>query len=318
MTSSTVEGCSKAATAVTLNTLARAKKNEVTMSNQVVEATTKGIFSSKRGDIVEHVYPYQFSVREEVVTTASGVVVPDRRVIVREDTNTALGIVGSNYKVLTHSEALDPILDELSKRKVETFKRISLAQDGAKMFANIYFPDQELSFDSPSGKKDHCWPGITVVNSLDGTLKYLIEATIYRLACTNGMRVPFAIASMKTTHSKNKNYEEMVEEILNQIGDASRFVSLQKWANHVIEPDKMAALAEKIIGTKGCLFPARYLDQVKGEIKKESKGGVTSAWGLYNAFNSVLEHNLVRGKGKVERARMLDENLFKVFSKTFK
>ncbi len=287
------------------------------MSNQVVEAT-KGIFSSKRGDVVEHVYPYQFKVREEVVTTNSGVIVPDRRVIIREDTNVALGIVGSNYKVLTHAEALDPILDEISKRKVETFKRVALAQGGAKMFAHIYFPDQEISLDSPSGKKDHCWPGITVVNSLDGTLKYSIEATIYRLACTNGMRVPMAIASMKTTHSKNKSYEEMVEEILAKIGDAGRFTSLQRWASHVIEPDKMATLAEKVIGTKGCLFPVRYLKDVQNEIKKESKGGVTSVWGLYNAFNSVLEHNLVRGKGKIERARMLDENLFKVFAKTFK
>lgn len=278
-----------------------------------------GIFDSERGDIEEHIQDYQFGVREEPCMTQSGIIVPDRRIIVREDTEQPLGIVGSNYKVLSHAEALDPILNALKRKKQKTFQRVALTQGGAKMFANIYFPGQEMNLANPeSGRNDSCWPGITVVNSLDGTLKYALEATIYRLACTNGMRVPTAIASMKTTHSKNKDYDQMVEEILASVSDTDRFVQLQKWANNVLTLDKMGALAEKIVKRKDSLFPARYLDEVKEEIKKEESFGVVSVWGLYNAFNSVLEHNLVRGKGKMERARMLDENLFKVFSKAFK
>jgi len=185
------------------------------------------------------------------------------------------------------------------------------------MFANVYFPTQELNLATPEGKKDSCWPGITIVNSLDGTLKYSLEATIYRLACTNGMRVPTAIASMKTTHSKNKSFDDLVDEILAQVSDKDRFVTLQKWANKVLTPDAMAILAEEIIARKGNLFPKRYLDQVKAEIERETQFGVVSVWGLYNAFNSVLEHNLIRDKGKYERARMLDENIFKSFTKVF-
>jgi hypothetical protein len=114
------------------------------------------------------------------------------------------------------------------------------------------------------------------------------------------------------------DYDQMVEEIIASISDTDRFILLQKWANSVMTPDKMGLMAEKIVKSKASMFPARYLDEVKAEILKETSFGIVSVWGLYNAFNSVLEHNLVRGKGKMERARMLDENLFKVFSKTFK
>lgn len=282
-------------------------------------STATGIFASVRGDVTEHVPDYRFGIREEEVVTQSGLVIPDRRAIVRADTDVPLAIVGSNYKVLTHGEALDPILDALKRKNVKTFQRVALTGGGARMYANIYFPDQEINLTSRThaGERDNCWPGITVINSLDGTLKFSLEATIYRLMCTNGMRMPTAIASMATTHSKNKNYEDMVEEIIAQTSDTGRFIRLQRWADTILEPDQMATMAQKLVEGDGCLFPARYLPEVTAEIANESKRGIGSVWGLYNAFNSVLEHNLVREKGKFERARMLDDNLYKMFSKEF-
>ena len=75
-----------------------------------------GVFNSVRGDVVEHTENYQFKVREEAVQSASGLVIPNRRAIIREDNDEVIGEVGSNYKILTHSEALDPILNDLSKK----------------------------------------------------------------------------------------------------------------------------------------------------------------------------------------------------------
>ena len=108
-----------------------------------------------------------------------------------------------------------------------------------------------------------------------------------------------------------------IDEIMAVVSDTDRFITLQKWANKVMTPERMGLMAKAIVESKDTLFPARYLPEVNDEIKNEASFGVVSVWGLYNAFNSVLEHNLVRGKGKLERARMLDENLFKVFNKTF-
>jgi len=277
----------------------------------------RGIFASERGDIKEHIADYQFDVREEPVVTVSGIEVPNRRAIIRTDTNTVVGEVGSNYKVLTHYNALDPIIDRFKGKNVNIFQRIALVGNGARMYANIYFPDQEVNLSNPSNRRDAYWPGIEVTNSLDGILKYRLNATIYRLACTNGMRVPVHFASFETTHSKNKSFDELVDEILMKVSDGNKLGILQKWANHVLTTEAMGVLAETIVKDKRSLFPNRYLPLIKEEIAKESSNGVTTVWGLYNAFNSVLEHNLVRDKGKFERARMLDENLFKMFELTF-
>jgi hypothetical protein len=266
--------------------LARAKTIEVIMRELVMnteavdnsEIAPSGIFTSDRGDQHEHMADYQFDVREEPIATESGLIIPDRRAIIRGDTNRVLGTVGSNYKVLSHADALDPILDRLKGKKIKTFKRVALTAGGAKMFANIYFPSQEINLATPDGGRDNCWPGITVVNSLDGTLKYALEATIYRLACTNGMRVPTTISGGKTTHSKNMSFDDMVDDIIGTVSDTDRFVTLQKWANNVMTPEAMGNMAEEIVSKKGSMFPARYLDQVKSEIERESQYGVVSVW----------------------------------------
>lgn len=288
-----------------------------TLETSPAAAPARGIFTSERGVPTEFHANYQFPVERQPLVTTAGIELPDRSAIVRTDTGAVLGVVGSNYKMLTHAQALDPILDHLDSKGVKTFRRIALTDGGAKMFANIYFPANEMGLGHSDGPRDSAWPGISIVNSLDGTLKYQGEASIYRLACTNGMRIPQTIAAFTTVHSKNKNFTDLVEQILEFVSDPNKFGILQAWANQVRKPEAMGELARSIVEDKGCMFPERYLDLVLQEIEKETRFGVVSTWGLYNAFQSILEHHLVREKGKFERARVLEENLFKTFQKKF-
>lgn len=262
------------------------------------------------GEVKEFTENYQFPVTESKIITENGIEVPNRRAIIRGDTNEVVGTVGSNYKVLSHSDALDPILDRLKEKGQQTFKRVLLPDNGARMFASIYFPNKEASIGS-SG--DKYWPGITVVNSLDGTLRYHLEASIYRLICTNGMRVPMVIKNLTSVHSKNKDYSEMVEGIMNVI-DGEHFINFNKWANKSIKESDIGKRVDYILKHPKVNFPARYKDLVEFEISRELNNGPMTVWGLYNAFHSVIEHHLVREKGKYNRARALDENLYKFFS----
>jgi len=265
------------------------------------------------GEVKEFTEKYQFPVMESKILTEGGVEVPNRRAIVRGDTNEVVGTVGSNYKVLSHSDALDPIIDRLKEKGQRTFKRILLANNGAKMFASIYFPHKEASVGN-SG--DKYWPGITVVNSLDGTLRYHLEASIFRLVCTNGMRVPQIIKNLTSVHSKNKDYTEMVEGIIGVV-DGDQFTNFNKWANKDLGARTsvdLNKLVDYVINNPKVNFPAKYKPLVECEISRELENGPMTVWSLYNAFHSVIEHHLVREKGKYNRARSLDENLYKFFS----
>ena len=276
------------------------------------EVNENALDMGERGTPTEYFENYQFDVREEEVITENGIVIPNMRAIVRGDTNNVVGTVGSHYKVLSHAEALDPILDGLKKKGVETFKRVNLSDGGAKMYASIYFPSSETEI----GKDDNVWPGISIVNSLDGSLKYLAEMVLYRLECTNGMRVPERLAGFSAMHSKNKDYSELVEQIISAIDDGSQFNIFNKLANTGMKLDGTELYIDKLLEDKRFAFPKRYREMVLNEIThKEHKWNTITLWEIYNAFQSVLEHHLIREKGKLQRARTLEDNLFTYFEK---
>ena len=265
--------------------------------------------------VEEQIPNYSFPVIEQKVETSEGLIIPNSRAIVRGDTNEVLGVVKGAYKVLTHDQALDPILEELEKLGRNVFKKISLTHNGARMYANLYFKDMAQNM----GGRDDIWPGMTVVNSLDGTRKYMTELNLFRLICTNGLRVPVTFAAFSAHHSKNANFEGAFEEILDFMGDPTTFDFINRW-NQIPGPTKtdeevLVEAITQVAETDGSKFPVRYADSV-ADYYKHKEDGIT-AWNFYNAFNSVIEHDIKRDKGRVERARELDGNLFQTFAKLY-
>lgn len=105
----------------------------------------------------------------------------------------------------------------------------------------------------------------------------------------------------------------MVEGIMNVI-DGEHFINFNKWANKSIKESDIGNRVEYILNHPSVKFPARYKEHVELEISRELSNGPMTVWGLYNAFHSVIEHHLVREKGKYNRARALDENIYKFFA----
>lgn len=263
----------------------------------------------QRGNVsAEYVDDYEFTVREESAHTDSGIEIPRMRVIVREDTDEVVGTVKSNYKVLSHADALNPILHELERRGRDIHKRILVTQGGARMYAHLYFKDTEFNVKGD----DRVWPGTTIVNSLDGSVKYLAEPNALRLVCTNGMVIRAAIARFVQLHSKSADWSSVVDDLLGIIDNEDTFNPIRKWASISTDEEMVNNLIKSVFEDKA--FPAKYEESVLGELANErSQFGDLTLWNVYNAFHSVLEHDMIREQGKVERARHLDENLFKLF-----
>lgn len=258
---------------------------------------------------------YAFGIDEQVVKTEAGIIIPDRRALVRTDTNEVVGLVGSTYEVLTHEQALDPILEALETHGTTVRKQVRLSQNGSKMYARLFMEDMEKTF----GSNETLWPGFTVVNSLDGTRRYQAEMTMMRLVCTNGMRMPQAISSFSAHHTKNAKFEDAISRILEILDNPASFEFISRW-NQIAGPAKRATdvvveAIEAVIETPGCKFPKRYTDQV-ADYYQNAEPGIT-AWNFYNSFNSVIEHNIAGEKGKIERARELDANIFSTFEKIY-
>ena len=263
----------------------------------------------------EHVDDYDFPVIEQPVETDSGLIVPNTRAIVRGDTEEVIGLVKSAYKVLTHGQALDPVLEAFEKTGEKIHKSIRTTHNGARMYANLTFPEHQRS----AGGNDNYWPGITVTNSLDGTRKYMTELEILRLVCTNGMRMPYRIAGFAVGHHKNAEWDQQVQKVLEMFEQPEQFEWITSW-NQIPGPSKRDHEAiiesiEEVVNTDGCKFPVKYAEQVTDYYQNDEDG--FTVWNFYNAFNSVIEHDIKRSKDKVERARELDTNLFTTFSELY-
>jgi hypothetical protein len=213
--------------------------------------------------------------------------------------------------VLTHADALNPILEAFDKVNAKIHKNIRLTHNGARMYANLTFPEHQRS----AGGNDNYWPGITVTNSLDGTRKYMTELEIMRLVCLNGMRMPWKIAGFAVGHSKNAYFDAAVQRVLEILEQPESFEWITAW-NQLPGPSKrdesvIIKAIEEVVNTTGCKFPARYSDNVVDYYTNHEDG--FTVWNFYNAFNSVIEHDIKREKNKVERARELDINLYNTF-----
>lgn len=270
-------------------------------------------YAEKR--FVDEVEPYDFPVFETEVRTDSGLIVPDKRAIVRGDTDEVIGLVGSTYKTLTHADALEPILEALDKTGAKVRKQVRLTQNGARMYARLFMEDMEHRF----GDNERLWPGFTVTNSLDGTRKHNAEMTLMRLVCTNGMRVPTAVASFSSRHTTNADYDQAVAKILEFLDRPAPFEFISAWNQQAgpnkRDTDQIVEAIEEVCDTKGCKFPRRYSENV-ADYYQNAEDGFT-VWNFYNAFNSVIEHDIAGEKGKVERARELDENVFRTFEQVY-
>lgn len=263
----------------------------------------------------EHVDTYEFPVREEEAVTESGLVIPNARAIVRGDTDEVVGLVKSAYKTLTHDAALHPILEAFERTGEKVHKVIRTTHNGARMYANLTFPEYQRS----AGGNDNYWPGITVTNSLDGTRRYMTELELMRLICTNGMRMPVSMAAFQIGHHKNADFDDPVHKVLELFESPESFEWITAW-NMIPGPAKrdeevIIEAIEEVVNTDGCKFPVRYADNVVDYYQNDEDG--FTVWNFYNAFNSVIEHDIKREKNKVERARELDVNLFNTFEKVY-
>ena len=68
---------------------------------------------------------FNWSVYSEPIHRPNGIVIPNSKLIVREDTNEPLGIVGDDYKVVQNAECLAPVSDILGADKFSLYRGFS-------------------------------------------------------------------------------------------------------------------------------------------------------------------------------------------------
>lgn len=227
--------------------------------------------------------------------------------LVNPDTGHLYGIVGNNYKTLSHETAFGMILDTL--REFPEYGTPSLSplflKDGARMIGTIRFPEVQL----PIVKDDMVNPEIQVYNSYDGGWKYEIGFGAYIVKCANGAKVFEKIVQYSRKHSQDV-YIPYIREILHEgLKHFSEQTEIWRtWADKTITE----AQAHKVI--EDMEFGKRETQKLSQEIELRT-GITTENQGTWNQFvlfmllTQFITHNVKSEIRKRALATRLSQTL---------
>jgi len=148
-----------------------------------------------------------WSVRTESVISQSGIEIPNKKVIIRDDTNEYLSICSDSYYPYQNSELID-LLDKVSNRIGLPIVRSGFFGNGEKVFLQLKGDDLRLGDDKIEGY-------LTGINSYDGSTSLSFGVSNITISCQNTFFGSYRELDTKVRHTKYMNIR--IDDILRRI-----------------------------------------------------------------------------------------------------
>lgn len=240
-----------------------------------------------------------WTVRREGLVTTSGIVVPDKMAIVREDTNTVLSTMGSDYTPYQNHEMIE-LLERISNMTGLEVRKSGSFGGGEKVFIQLKSGDLKLGNDRIEGY-------LTGINSFDGSTSLAFGPTNVTISCTNTFYSAFRDMSSKVRHTKNmvikiddicKSLESVLIEEKKIFDDIVRLsetpfddVIKERVTKHLFGIKKEINLNEvDAISTVTQNKLSRFHIDMNGEISQKGE----NLWGLFSGITKYTSHSLTK------------------------
>ena len=243
-----------------------------------------------------------FVPEKHQLMTMSGNEIPDHCGILRNDTKQVLGVMGKDYSPFSPVQGL-AIADTLREKFNLKYSKLIGVDGGRRIMVELKGGFRQIG-------KDQIQEQLHILDSWDGSTKFLIRYGFYRLVCKNGLTIGKIENQISIRHTKNAEA---------RLGEALRI-----WAKaEIVFPAlaaKMEALTQKILDTA---MVDKFLNDLSGMEEKEStrkknqkqdivhlfqygKGNEgKTAWDLYNAATEYYDHEQNRSDPEKQLASAL-------------
>ncbi len=238
-----------------------------------------------------------WSVRSENVQTSSGIIVPNKLAIVREDNDTVLGIHSEGY-VPYQNEQLMELLLKVSNKTGLKIHSGGHFRDGGKVYVQLKSDTLNIGTDRVEGY-------ITGINSFDGSTSLSFGPSSKTISCQNTFWGVYRNLENKVRHSKSLT--NRVEEISRQIQqiemvEQDMFQDIKRLADtrfdDVIKDRVIRTLfdiergvdyhdEEQISTVKSNKLSRFYVD-LNGELKEKGD----NLWGLFSGVTKYTTHSI--------------------------
>lgn len=256
--------------------------NLKTMSNRVQEVLTKSGLN--------------WGVREETITTQSGIVVPNKKALIREDNNAVLSVANESYCPY-QNEQLVELLDKVSQQVGLPIHKGGSFGDGEKVFIQLKSGDLKLGTDRIEGF-------ITGINSFDGSTSLAFGPSNITISCMNTFYAAFRNITTKVRHTKNmvlrideicKGLEKVLDEEKGLFEDITKLSETrmternQDWVTRLLfDIERQVELTDlESLSTQKQNRLSRFYVDLNGELKEKGD----NLWGLFSGVTKYTTHS---------------------------
>ena len=241
-----------------------------------------------------------WSVREESITTESGIIVPKSKAIIREDTNTVLSVHGDGYFPYQNHQMVD-LLDKVSQQVGLPIHKGGYFGGGEKVYLQLKSNDLKLGNDRVEGF-------ITGVNSFDGSTSLAFGPSNITISCQNSFFAAFRNLNAKIRHTKNmemriddicrglegvlEEEKEMFEDI-KKLSETKMTRKQEDWVTRTLFNimKDVDLNSDKDVSTVTRNRLSRFYVDLNGEVKEKGD----NLWGLFSGVTKYTTHSLSKG-----------------------
>lgn len=240
-----------------------------------------------------------WSVRQDEIQTIGGIVIPDKKAIVREDTNQVLEVMGKDYFPYQNHELMELLYQVSNKTGLEVHRGGSF-KDGARVYVQLKSEDLKLGNDRIEGF-------LTGINSFDGSTSLAFGHSNVTISCQNKFFSAFRQVQNKIRHTKSMSIR--IDEICKRLDVVLE--EEQSIYRHIVELSETTfddlmkeRVTRKLFGIKPEInlndqeaistqtrnkMSKFYID-LNGEI--QSKGD--NLWGLFSGVTKYTTHSYTK------------------------
>jgi len=233
------------------------------------------------------------------MVTASGIIIPDRKALIREDNNEVLSVHGEGYQVYQNYQLIE-LLDRVADKIGLPIHSGGSFGEGKKVFIQLKSNDLSLGSDKVVGY-------ITGINSFDGSTSLAFGPSNLTISCQNKFFATFRTLENKIKHTKNmelriddvcKGMEFAVKEeekIFETIKKMSVTEFSAKERDYVIKTlfnvkDNINLMDIDSVSTT----TRNRITTFEMDLLRELKDKGNTLWGLFSGVTRYTTHSLVK------------------------
>ena len=238
-----------------------------------------------------------WTVREEQIVTTSGIVVPDRKALIREDNNSVLSVHGDGYQAYQNHQLIE-LLDKVSSQVGLPIHSGGMFGDGRKVFIQLKSNVLKLGDDRIEGY-------VTGINSFDGSTSLAFGPSTITISCQNTFFGAFKTLETKIKHTKNMELkiDDVCRGLEKVVHEEAKMFDTIKRMSETRFGEKERELATKLLFNIGKDVNMNDMEAISTttrnrlanfnvDLLTELSGKGDNLWGLFSGVTRYTTHSL--------------------------